>query len=188
MVPFGDNRYFTAGADNALMQNTELYEVDNYDLMFGMIAQSYPNTICINLREEMDQFLASAPPVFDIKIEEIIELACFYYCDWDSVVAVTDEFLQAQTIEDLRQELAKHIADENALQERVNDTIAVLSQALQRFIGVVIGVLTRANAPAIVDYGCCYRLESIWDNGTVFFQLCNPARVRANLEDDRITL
>ena len=57
----------------------------------------------------------------------------------------------------------------------------VLSGALTTFIGIIIGMLTRARIPAITEYGCCYRLENIDDFGNVFFRLRNPSQVFADL-------
>lgn len=184
--PVQDDRYFTAGTDNVILQNIPLYDAEQYEQIYPFLFAVKPEIFSINLRQELGQFIASAPPMFGVNADCVIELACYYYCDWDSVVAVTDEFIQADVINKVRDSLIAAHYDVAYAENMLQEYISVLSQALTQFIGVVIGVLSRMGAPAIMDYGCCYRLEQIDDNGNVYFRLRNPTVVYAELEGEEV--
>lgn len=184
--PVMDDRYFTLGTDNNILQNVLLYEATQYEQAYPGLCFSKPEMFSINLQDEIAHFITKAPPMFEVNVDCVIELACYYYCDWDSVVAVTDEFIHADVLNKVRTNLISAQYDLAHAEELLQDHIVMLSEALQRFIGVIIGVLSRMGAPAIMDYGSCYRLENITDNGDVYFRLRNPTQVYAELEGEEV--
>lgn len=181
-----DDRYFTAGTDNAILNEVQLYEPEMYEQSYPFIESTMPAKFSVNLYDEIIEFTTKAPPQFEIVIEEVIDLACYYYCDWDSVVAVTDEFLHIEALERARRSLTLANYDVKAAEEILQDMIVMLSDALKRVIGIIVGVLSRANAPAVVDYGSCYRLTGIDPYGNAYFELKNPSVVFATLEGDEL--
>lgn len=183
-VPIGDDRFFLMGVDRDILHRTDHYLADEYERAFPLIETTYPRAFSINLRDDIVAFLTSAPPAFKVTVDEVIDLACFYYSDWDSIVAVADEFIQAQTIEDIRQSLRLAGLCTMAVEQQTQTLVIMLSDALKRFLGVIIGMLSRTNAPMIADYGCCYRVGAMFDDGTVLFQLSNPSVVYAYIEDN----
>ncbi|BAW19132.1 hypothetical protein [Ralstonia phage RP31] len=183
-VPIGDDRYFMQGVDNLLLSEIPVYSDDEYELRWPLIQLSYPQLFSINMLGEMDTFLTSMPQQFEVEIEEAIDLACFYYCDWDSVVAITDEFLNEAIIEEARVGLIRNLGCAVTAETALQDSMAMLTTALQTFLNSIIGVLSRTGAPAIQDYGCIYRLDHIDDFGNVYFRMMNPSQIFYYLESE----
>lgn len=178
-----EGRYFLMGVDPLTLEDVAVYTEDEYEFRWPLIRMSYPEMFSINLFDAMNEFLTSSPQQFDIEIEEAIDLACFYYCDWDSVKAITDDFLNAAVIEEARVSLIRTYGSSDRADSVLQDSIAVMTSALQAFISTVISVLGRVGAPAIVDYGSCYRLDRISDSGDVYFKMRNPCQVFYYLEN-----
>lgn len=177
-----DNRYFTLGVDDILSQNLDAYDVEQYEREYPRISSTMPELFSINLKEEIENFITKAPPQFKITIEQVIELACYYYSDWETMVAVIDEFIQIEVLFEAKKNLILTSLDIDRDTLILEELMGMLSEALTNFIGIIIGMLTRAGIPAIAEYGCCCRLENIDDYGNVYFRLCNPSQVYAELE------
>lgn len=180
-IPITDNRYFTLGVDEELSLKVDAYDPEQYEREYPRISSTMPELFSLNLIGELETFITSAPPQFEVTAERAIELACYYYSDWDTMVVVIDEFIHTEVFFKAEKDTvaARHISPEAAA--RLEEAMVTLSVALTNFIGVIIGMLTRARIPAITEYGCCYRLEDIDDNGNVFFRLQNPSQVYADL-------
>lgn len=185
-IPVSDDRYFTSGTDNNLLQEIPLYEPEQYEEIYAKLSTIMPEMFSINLKEEIMEFTTTAPIQFEIAVDHVIDLACYYYCDWDSVVAVTDEFLHAEIKNKVMRSLTLAHYDTASADAMMQDLIVMLSEALQKFINAIIGVLSRTSAPAIMEYGCCYRLNNIDHFGNVFFILKNPTQVYSELEGDEV--
>jgi hypothetical protein len=183
IVPNGDDRYFTMGVDQGLFDFIPIYAVEEYDEHYPRILQRMPERFSITLREEIVRFVTSVPPSLHVEVADVIDLACYYYCDWESVVAVTDEFLSSRDLESLRQDLRVALSDPKRIEEQIQEQLIMLTGALQKLIGTVISVLQRFMSPAVSDFGSVYRLADIWDNGLVVFQMCNPTQIHGALED-----
>jgi hypothetical protein len=188
MIPIRDKRYFMGGVNSLILQATRVLTAEEYERIFPQIESSYPTLMSINMRDAMETFITNAPPSFNVTVDDVFDCSCFFYSDWDSIVAVTDEFIQAQGVEDVRRWLLQVDPDPEVAEARLQDLILMLDAALKNLISTIIGVLSRANAPAIIDYGCCYRLNSIRNDGTVVFQLSNPSVVYQDIEDDVIAI
>lgn len=176
-VHIGDDRYFTSGTDNVILQEIELYDSDQYEREYPRISSTMPEIFCVNLQDEILRFMTTASPQFEIDIEDVIDLACYYYCDWDAVVAVTDEFVNDYVLDKVRKSLVLAQYDVKTAEDMLQDLIVMLGEALKHFIGIIIGVLSRAGVPAIMDYGSCYRMKYIDNFNNIFFQLRNPPQV-----------
>lgn len=179
-----EDRYFMRGIDHSLLEEVSTYTEYEYEFRYPLIQMSMPQLFSINMLDELNKFMTSVPPHFDVEVEEVIDQACYYYCDWDSVVAVTDEFLNTAIIEEVRVALVQNYESTVRADNVLQDSIAILSSALQTLIAAVIGVLARIGAPAITDYGCCYRLHRIDNSGNVYFNLMNPSQIFQYLEND----
>lgn len=182
IIPNGDDRYFTMGVDQGLFDFIPIYTCDEYELHHPRLVERMPFQFCITLREEIIRFVTSVPPMLPVEVPDVIDLACFYYCDWESVVAVTDEFVSSRDLEGLREGLRLARADPRRIDEQIQEQLIMLTAALQKLIGAIIGVLQRALCPAVMDYGCVYRLADLRDDGLVVFQLANPTQVFGALE------
>lgn len=180
-VPITDNRYFTLGVDEELSTKIEAYDPEVYEREYPRISTQLPEMFSINLKGEMEVFITSSPPQFEVTVNRAIDLACYYYSDWDTMVVVMDEFIHTEVFHKAEKDTlaARHASPEAAA--RLEEAMIALSEALTAFVGVIIGMLTRARIPAITEYGCCYRLENIDDYGNVFFRLRNPSQVYADL-------
>lgn len=183
-VPIKDDRYFTLGIDSNLFQSTPLYEADEYEGMFLLTISHMPAIFSLNLRQEISQFAISVPPAFNITIHEVIDVACYYYADWDSPVIATDDFIDQQIVHSLREGLISAGIPSIMVENEVDRQIEMLSETLRNFIGMIIGVLSRCDVPAIVDFGSAYRLESIDECGNVFFKITPPEAVYQAIEDN----
>lgn len=183
-IPVTDNRYFTLGVDNLLLEQVSVYTADEYELAYPLISSSMPNIFSANLRDEIELFVTSAPPAFKVPIDDLISLSCYYYNDWESVNAVTDDVIKAEAVENLRKSLLRASYDSVTADEMLQEQIAMLTEALQRFIGVIVGVLSRAGVPAIMDYGSCYRLSNLDNIGNVYFTIRTPSSVYVELDGE----
>lgn len=183
-VAIEDDRYHLQGVDHLKMSNAKVYTDEEYALYYGMLRTSYPDMFSINLFKQMNELLSTVDLAFDIQLEEVIDFACYYYCDWESVVAITDEFISAQCIQDLHSSLLKGLEDPVKASVALAEFVGILNSALQKFITDIISVLSRTSAPAIIDYGCCYRLDGIDDHGNVFFKLQTPDQVYEYLDSE----
>lgn len=180
--PITDNRYFTLGVDNELSKIIDVYDPETYEREYPRISTQFPDMFSLNLKSEMEVLVTSSPQQFEVTAERAIELACYYYSDWDTMIVVIDEFIHTEIFHKAEKDTIalRHIDAEAAA--RLEEAMIMLSEALTTFIGVIIGLLTRARIPAISEYGCCYRLENIDDYGNVYFRLCNPSQVYIELE------
>ena len=179
-VPITDNRYFTLGVAEDLAPEIPCYDSGEYESAFPSLSTVLPEMFSLNLKNELEVFITTVPPQFEVTADRAIDLACYYYSDWETMVVVIDEFIHTEVFHKAEKEiLAARISQPEAVARLENDMM-VLSGALTTFIGVIIGMLTRARIPAIAEYGCCYRLENIDDYGNVFFRLRNPSQVFAD--------
>ena len=179
-VPITDNRYFTLGVDDALAQEVPCYDSEEYESAFPSLATVLPEMFSLNLKSELEVFLTSSPPQFEVTADRAIDLACYYYSDWETMGVVIDEFIHTEVFQKAEKDMlaVRHLHPEAAA--HLDEAMIILSGALTTFIGVIIGMLTRARVPAITEYGCCYRLENIDDFGNVYFRLRNPSQVFAD--------
>jgi hypothetical protein len=183
-VPIKDDRYFTLGVDSNLFESTSLYEANEYEGMYRLTISHMPAIFSINLRHEISQFVISVPPAFDITMHEVIDVACYYYADWDSPVIATDDFIDQQVVHSLREGLLVAGIPPLMVEREVDRQVEMLSETLKNFIGMIIGILTRCDVPAIVDFGSAYRLERIDECGNVFFKITPPEVVYQAIEDN----
>ena len=183
-VPFETTRYFTQGTNHALLLETPFYTEDEYSNVFQLLSSNVPEMFSINLREQIVQYGTTIPPQFNVSIHEVIDLACYYYSDWDCIRAVTDEFVDDQALALLRSQLSKSYSEPKALEAALQFHIEMLSEAVRDIINVVIGVLCRFNVAAVEDFGSIYRLTNIDDTGNVFFQIQSPDVVSAHIQEN----
>lgn len=176
-VTINDDRLHTLGVDNNLLTSVPFYEDCEYEQMYPLLSVTLPEMFSVNLRDAIGQFLSQVNPAFGVTVHEIIDLACYYYSDWDSVVAVTDEFLHVGAIGEMRKHMNAALYDTIAGEIEMQRQIDMLSDAVKQFIGIIIGVLSRNNVPAIMDYGSCYKLTHIDDFGNVYFKMSVPSAV-----------
>lgn len=180
-IPITDNRYFTLGVDDELARSLDIFDPQEYEREYIRMSIEMPELFSLNLKEEIEILITTSPPRFRVDPDRAIELACYYYSDWNTMVTVIDEFIQTELYMRAEKELILSQDCTPEVIEKLDEEAILVSGALTRFIGVIIGLLTRAGAPAITEYGCCYRLENIDDFGNVFFRLRNPSQVYADL-------
>lgn len=181
-IPITDDRYFTAGTDHEVLFDTPFYTSEEYDEVYPTLVETMPGIFSVNLKEAMTKFATSSPPAFGVSLEEVIELACYYYADWDSVVAVTDELVRTETTHELRKSLTAVFLDVQAAEHELQNQLAMLTESLRDFINIVVGVLSRSNIPSIMDFGCCYRFYQIDNAGNVYFKIAVPEVVYKTVE------
>ena len=90
---------------------------------------------------------------------------------------------RSEVLEKVRKVLLVMEYDYAVAEAFLQQELELLTKALQRFIGIIIGLLSRSGAPSIMDYGCCYRLSNLLDSGTAFFSIRDPSGVYTELED-----
>ena len=182
-VPF-ETRFFTLGVDENILKNTGFYTDEEYDAIYPLISNNMPEMFSINLREQIVQFGTTRPPQFNISVHEVIDLACHYYADGDSIRAVTDEFVNDQALAIMRLQLGKTYLDPRTVEQVLHSQIEMLGEAIKDVISVVISALSRFNVPAVEDFGSVYRLTNIDDIGNAFFQLQSPDIVSALIQEN----
>lgn len=183
-VPITDNRYFTCGVDSTLFESTPLYEANEYEGMYLWMISHMPAIFSLNLRQEISQFIIAVPPAFNITIHEVIDVACYYYADWDSPVIATDDFIDQQIVHSLREGLLLSGIPPLMVEREVDRQVEMLSETLRNFIGMIIGVLSRCDVPAVVDFGSVYRLDNIDVHGNAFFKITPPEVVYQVIDDN----
>ena len=182
-LPINEHSYFMLGLDDRITEAVPYYTSAEYEIAHSSILLKMPLLFSINLKKEIVTFITKAPPHFVSNINQVIEIACYYYNDWESVVAVTDEFIQTEVLDKVRNSLVvSYDGNTSIAQERLDDIIAQLATALVEFITTIIDVLSRAGVPGIEDYGSAYRLDCVHDSGDIYFRLHTPEQVRAELE------
>lgn len=184
MIPITDDRLFTKPADTNVFTNTPFYTAEEYEYEYPVMLLGMPNIFSINLQDDIIEFMTSTPPAFTVNMHEVIDFACFYYSDWDTAhMAVMDEFIEVNALDEIRQHLVRACYDYATAEKELQRQIDMLSEALRKFITTVLSVLARANVPAIMDFGSCYRLENIDDWGNVFFKIQPPDRIFDEIEN-----
>lgn len=176
-VPFENTRYHTLGSDSKLLEKTALYSDKEYELAYPFILRTKPALFSLNLRDEIAQFLTTAPPAFNATVHEVIDVACYYYSDWDSPMVVTDEFIDDQVLTSMRLQMALLPYTPQEAEDAVQFQIQMLSEALRTFISVIVGALARYGSAAVEDFGSIYRLDNIDEAGNVFFKIIPPDAV-----------
>lgn len=182
-VPF-ETRFFTLGVDDKILQSTGFYNDEEYEAIYPFISNNMPEMFSINLREQIIQFGTTRPPQFNISVQEVIDLACYYYSDTDSIRAVTDEFVDDQALAVIRLQLTKTHADPRTVERILHSQIEMLGEAIKDVISVVISTLSRFGVAAVEDFGSVYRLTNIDDIGNAFFQLQSPDIVTALIQEN----
>jgi hypothetical protein len=183
-VPILDDRLFTKPADTNLFTSTPFHTAEEYEQEYPLLLMRGPELFSINLQDDLIEFITSVPPGFKADIHEVIDFACFYYSDWDTAhMAVLDEFIEANALDEIRRNMMIAHYDFFTAEKELQRQIDMLSDALRKFVNVILGMLARANVPAIMDFGSCYRLFKVDDFGNVFFRLENPTRVYDEVEN-----
>lgn len=183
-VPIQDERLFIQAPDTKLFTSTPFYTADEYEAQYPIIIMQKPEIFSINLQQEIMEFVTSCPPGFKAQVHEIIDFGCFYYSDWDSAhMAVLDEFIEVGAADDVRQNLTIGLYDALEAEKELQRQLEMLSEALKKFLTVILGVLARCDTPAILDFGSCYRLMRIDDFGNVYFKMEIPSRVFDEIEN-----
>lgn len=180
-IPINDDRFFIGGLDSLIMQSIPTYEEEEYRVLYPEIQRRLFNTFSINMQEAIVEFITTVSPLLHVDIKDVIDLACFYYNDMDSVVSIVDEFVDEKTTNDILNELILAHYDVQAANQLLEAQIAMLTDALRPFIDLITGVLSRAGVPAIFNYGSCYRLFNIDDSYNVYFTIRNPDSVYEEL-------
>lgn len=183
-VPIQDERLFVQTPDTKLFTSTPFYTADEYDLEYPLIVTRKPEMFSINLKNEIMEFMTSCPPGFKAQVQEIIDFGCYYYSDWDSAhMAVLDEFIEVGAADDVRKELTLGLYDAFEAEKELQRQLEMLSEALKKFLTVILGVLAHCDTPAIENFGSCYRLHHIDDLGNAYFKMEIPSRVYDEIEN-----
>lgn len=183
-VPIMDDRLFTKPIDTNLLTTTPFYTAEEYEQEYPRLTMRMPEMFSINLQDDVIEFITSVPPGFSATIEEVIDFACFYYSDWDTAhMAVIDEFVEVTALNDVRKNLTLACYDFFTAEKELQRQVEMLSDALKKIVNVILGVLARCNVPAIMDFGSCYRLMRVADNGDVYFKMEVPSRVYDEIEN-----
>jgi hypothetical protein len=181
--PINNTSYFTLGLDDSITQKVPCYTLEEYTATYPNILLTMPVLFSLNLKNEIETFVTKAPPHFVTDIKQVIDMACYYYNDWESVVAVTDDYIQTDVLEKVRYAIAADcLGDAVLAQKRLDDIIADLATALVEFITSIIGVLSRARSPGVMDCGSAFRLDNVHESGDVYFQLRSPTQLQAEME------
>lgn len=187
LLPFHDNNFFTQGVDYGIMQNVPFYSFEEYESVFLSLLSSSPELISINLRDAILKLSTSYSPTFTVSTHEIIDIACQYYADYDSINAVTDEFVNDQLIASLKLHLKAlyQQATNEEIEKQIQLEIDMFSESVKEFMAVIVGALSRYNVPIVEDFGSVYRLTNIDEFGNVFFQLAAPNEIHSVLEQNK---
>lgn len=160
--PQSEDDYFRSGINNLILSEMPVYSPGEV-FKNSRLLSNVPQLLTINLSRELSNLHTCLHPELNMDIEDIINMACYYYCDWDSVVAVMDEIISPEQNKKLQDMLVY------SSQEAYDNVMAVMTGGVTQFVAVIIGFLSKANSPAIMNYGSIYRLHSISTSGLVAF-------------------
>jgi hypothetical protein len=184
-VPITDDRLHTLGVDENKLHEVPFYEDCEYEQAYPILNRLLPEMFSVNLKGPIEQFLAKIPPTFGVTVHEVIDLACYYYSDWDSVVAVTDEFIHVGALQEIRKNMVLAHYDTVTAEAEIQRCIDMLSEAVRELINIVVGMLSRNNVPAIMDFGSSYKLARIDDFGNAYFSMATPSAVYDAVENQQ---
>jgi hypothetical protein len=175
--PITDDRLHTLGVNLDILHEVPFYEDCEYEQVYPVLSATLPEIFSVNLFKELSQFVSQVLPIWGVTAYEIIDLACFYYSDWDSILLATEDFISAGAMYEVRQNMIAAHYDLVVAEAEIQRQLDMLKEASRELIDIVVGALSRNNVPAIVNFGSSYKLHNIDDFGNVYFKMVTPQAV-----------